>query len=329
MRRDTYTQSYRPERELASASGRECDQKEFWDCCCLCVLMSAAKHWCFTLNNYNDTDVALFNAIGQERVEIDYFIYGKEIGESGTPHLQCFVSFSKKKRFAYVKGLFGDRIHAEKAKGSPEQNRTYCSKGGEFAEFGTCPRGRGARTDIASALAAVKAGASRRILIEEHTLAYARAHRVLGEALLLYSRTRDWCPVVRVYFGETGIGKTRRAFEETESTPYMHSGGQWFDGYDEHEDVIFDDFGGSEFKLTYLLKLLDRYPMRVPVKGGFANWVPKRIWITSNYSPKEWFPNAKDEHVKALMRRITHVIRFRRLLSTCEFDDDFEEVCVS
>lgn len=291
-------------------------------------MSSGARHWCLTLNNYTEDDLAKYQAIGEKRDAIDYFVFGREKGDSGTAHLQCYVSFSRKQRLSQVKSIFGDRVHAEKAKGSPEQNKKYCEKEGDSFEYGNCPRGRGARTDLSAAIAAVKAGASRRILIEEHGIAYSRAHRVLGEAMLIYARTRDWAPVVRVYYGETGIGKTRRAFEETESSPYMHSGGQWFDGYDEHEDVIFDDFGGSEFKLTYLLKLLDRYPMRVPVKGGFANWVPRRIWITSNYSPKEWFPNAKDEHVKALFRRFTKVIRFRRLLGSCEFEDDVDEVCL-
>lgn len=291
--------------------------------------MSAAKHWCFTLNNYTDEDVARVKTLGGERGEVDYLIFGRETGESGTPHLQGFVSFKRKKRLAQVKRAIGNRIHAEAAKGSPQQNKAYCEKQGDSTEFGECPRGRGSRNDLAVAVAAVKAGASRRLLIEEHVTAYSRAHRVLGEALLIYARTRDWAPIVRVYFGETGIGKTRRAFEETESAPYMHSGGNWFDGYDEHSDVIFDDFGGSEFKLTYLLKLLDRYPMRVPVKGAFVNWVPRRIWITSNYSPKEWFPNAKDEHVKALLRRFTQVVHFRRLHSPSVFLDDFDEVAVA
>lgn len=288
---------------------------------------NGSKNWCLTLNNYSDDDAALYEAIGSERVGISYFVFGKEVGENGTPHLQCYVCFDARRTLRYVKGLFGDRVHAESAKGSPSQNQKYCKKEGDFYEYGTCPKGRGARTDLAGALAAVKAGASRRVLIEEHLTAYARAHRVLGEAMLIYSPGRSWLPVTRVYYGETGIGKTKKAFEECVSAPYMHSGGSWFDGYDGQEYVVFDDFGGSEFKLTYLLKLLDRYPMRVPVKGGFVNWVPKFIFITSNYSPRDWFPNAKDEHVKALHRRIEKVVRFRRLGSLlAPGGDDEEEV---
>lgn len=291
---------------------------------------NGAKNWCFTLNNYTESDVALFEAIGSERVGINYFIFGREVGENGTPHLQCFVSFAARRSLGYLKNLFGNRVHGEVARGSAQQNKEYCSKEGDSNEYGVAPKGRGTRSDLKAALACIKEGCSRRELIENHPTAYARAHRMLSEALVLYSGTRNWMPVTRVYYGETGIGKTRRAFEETETPPYVHSGGMWFDGYDGQENVIFDDFGGSEFKLTYLLKLLDRYPMRVPIKGGFVNWVPKNIWITSNYGPKEWYSGAKDEHQLALRRRLHQVVRFRRF---CAFlapggNDDEEEVII-
>lgn len=289
---------------------------------------NGSKHWCFTLNNYSEDDVALLRAIGSERNGINYLVFGREIGESGTPHLQGFVSFSNRRTLRYARNLISDRAHFEAAKGSPDQAGEYCKKEGKYEEFGECPRGRGTRNDLASAVAAVKAGASRRVLLEEHATAYSRAYKMLNEALLVYSKSRDWMPVTTVYWGETGTGKTRKAFEDCETVPYMHSGGMWFDGYDGHENVIFDDFGGSEFKLTYLLKLLDRYPMRVPVKGGFVSWIPKNIYITSNYSPKEWFPGAKDEHVKALFRRFFKIMRFRRLQSVMVHNDDSEEYVV-
>lgn len=289
---------------------------------------NGAKNWCFTLNNYTEQDVARYRDIGSDRESITYFVFGREVGEHGTSHLQCFVSFAKRRTLRQVKDLFGSRVHCEAARGSPSQNQAYCTKDGQAEEFGNLPKGRGNRNDLSAALAAVKAGASRRVLIEEHAVAYSRAHRMLSEALILYSGSRDWMPITRVYYGETGIGKTRKAFEEAQSDVYVHSGGQWFDGYDGNEDVIFDDFGGSEFKLTYLLKLLDRYPMKVPVKGGFVNWVPKRIWITANYSPSEWYPNAKDMHVAALIRRFEKVVRFRRLSSILAPHGDSEEEIV-
>lgn len=287
---------------------------------------NGAKHWCFTLNNYSEDDVALLRAIGTEGNGVSYLCFGREVGESGTAHLQGFISFQSRRALRYCRDLISDRAHFESAKGSPQQASEYCKKEGDYEEFGSCPRGRGSRSDLSDAVKAVKEGATRRVLIEEHPAAYSRAHRMLNEALSLYARPRDWVCEVYVFWGETGTGKTRKAFEECEEMPYMHPGGMWFDGYDGQSAVIFDDFGGSEFKLTYLLKLLDRYPMRVPVKGSFVNWAPRKIYFTSNYSPKEWFPSAKEEHVRAMFRRFTKVVRYRRFASPIVNDECAEVV---
>lgn len=294
------------------------------------VMVQTAKNWAFTLNNYTDDDVERFRAIGTEGASTNYLCFGREVGESGTPHLQCYVSFKKRRSLSYARDLFSDRAHYEVAKGSPVQNREYCKKENSFEEFGKVPGGQGTRTELIAALEAVKGGASKRILIDDHPIAYSRSWRVLEQAMLIYAPGRNWMPEVYVFWGETRTGKTRKAYEEciAKAMPYMHPGGSWFDGYDAQEDAIFDDFGGSEFKLTYLLKLLDRYPMRVPVKGGFVNWVPRRIYITSNYPPKEWFPNAKEEHVKALLQRFLKVVQFRRLEtgSVSQYKQDDEVV---
>lgn len=195
------------------------------------------------------------------------------------------------------------------------------------------PPGAGARTDLNAIVKSVQGGRSKREIIESNPVVYARYGRFVDTCFIHFSKEREWKPVVVVYWGETGTGKTRKAFEEARDlgSPYVHPGGSWFDGYDGGQGVIFDDFGGSEFKLTYLLKLLDRYPMRVPVKGGFVQWLPTHIWITSNYSPKDWYTQAKEEHVRALLRRIDRVVRFRRGLTVARDGDSVledEEVVV-
>lgn len=42
-----------------------------------------------------------------------------------------------------------------------------------------------------------------------------------------------------------------------------------------------DDFYGW-IKYDDLLKICDRYPYSVPIKGGYEIFVTKNIWITSN-----------------------------------------------
>lgn len=113
-------------------------------------------------------------------------------------------------------------------------------------------------------------------------------------------------PQIWTFWGKTGTGKTRRVWEFANVDElWVHPGDRWFDGYDSQRAVLFDDFDGSWFKLSYLLKLLDRYMMQVPVKGGYVWWNPKTIYLTSNINPKDWYPQANEEHKAALKRRLT------------------------
>lgn len=121
----------------------------------------------------------------------------------------------------------------------------------------------------------------------------------------LYRPERTTVPEIWTLWGKTGTGKTRRVWEFADVEQlWVHPGDKWFDGYDGQPAVLFDDFDGSWFKLSYLLKLLDRYPMPVPVKGNHTWWRPKTIYITSNLNPQDWYPNAHEEHKRALLRRL-------------------------
>ncbi len=85
---------------------------------------------------------------------------------------------------------------------------------------------------------------------------------------------------------------------------YWKPVGEWWDGYDGQEDVVMDDFYGW-LKWSFLLNLLDRYPMLVPIKGGTKEFVAKRVFITSNKKPEMWYPNQID--IAPLVRRLEHV----------------------
>lgn len=269
--------------------------------------MPGSKRWCFTLNNYEQSDIHRLNSLANTD-SVAYLCYGKEVGASGTPHLQGYVCFTSRKTRNRAKQEIGARAHLESSKGSPSQNREYCSKEGEFMEFGTLPNSQGHRTDLAELKLAINAGAGVSEISDKFFSQYLRYPRAIETMVLRNSTPRTWKTQVKVLWGPTGSGKTSAVHAEVElSNLYSHPGGQWFDGYEGQSDGLFDDFGGSEFKLTYLLKLLDAYPMRVPVKGSFVQWVPKRIWITSNHHPEEWYPNAKPMHVAALMRRIEEI----------------------
>lgn len=100
--------------------------------------MSRAKHWQFTINNYNDEHESLLAAEG-ERDDVAYLIYGKEVGSSGTPHLQGHVSYRKQLRFSKVKERLPDGAHLEVVR-LLQSHIEYCKKDGNYSEFGTPPK---------------------------------------------------------------------------------------------------------------------------------------------------------------------------------------------
>lgn len=270
---------------------------------------SAAKHWVFTVNNYTDAcEAALRSAF--DAGGISYFVYGRERGENDTPHLQGFVSFSSKKKFTVAKAAVGSRAHLEIARGTPEQAACYCKKDGDFVEFGECPTGRGHRTDLDVIGGLLADGASIDEIRSQYPGTYLKHRRSIRDEIRERVLPRNFKPTVKILWGPTGTGKTRSIYDfHSHETVYKHDGGDWFDGYHGQEVVLFDDFSGSDFKLTYLLKLCDRYPMRVPVKGDFVHFRPKVIYFTSNVDPDEWYKNAIPEHRAAFFRRVSEIIK--------------------
>lgn len=106
-----------------------------------------SSRWCFTLNNYSDDDeqgTADFLSSG----DCVYGIYGREIGETGTPHLQGFVILRTPQRLSYLRNNLSSRAHYERARGSSESASNYCKKDGDFTEFGDLPSRQGKRNDI-------------------------------------------------------------------------------------------------------------------------------------------------------------------------------------
>lgn len=101
-----------------------------------------SRGWCFTLNNYEQSDIEHLNSL-----EVDYLIYGKEKGKKGTPHLQGFLYIKSKARMNAVKELLGSRYHIERQKGTLAEAIHYCMKDEDYKEIGDRPR-QGKRTDL-------------------------------------------------------------------------------------------------------------------------------------------------------------------------------------
>lgn len=271
-------------------------------------MANRSRRWCFTLNNptaSDEKDIELFGSEGP----VTYLIAGDEKGENGTRHFQGYVEFKNGRTLAGVKKYL-PRAHWESAKGDPGSNRTYCSKEGQFREWGSISN-QGARTDLSAMREIIKTSGSIRKCIEEAT-SYQAVR--MAEKILTYTVvTRAAPPVVLWIFGKTGVGKTKCAWELNgyEDT-WAWNGSKWFDGYDGHDTVIFDDYRGTELPFTLMLRLLDRYPMSVEIKGGFRPWVAKTIIVTSQLSPEDAHGHHRGEDLDQLLRRITLVWNVER-----------------
>ena len=267
--------------------------------------MSRSRNYCFTSFEVE--------APSFEDEEIKYLCYGKETcPDTGRVHWQGYVEFTEP---VSIKGaqrrLSSDGCHLERRRGTAVQARDYCKKEGAFCEFGDISR-QGKRSDLDSVRAAISAGTGMRGVVESG--ASYQALRYAEKYLTYMEPGRSEPPRVLWYLGETGTGKTRKAYAEaTESHGldvwWTNGGVKWFDGYDAHKVVIFDDFRPDWCKLPFLLRLLDRYPMRVPYKGGFRSWVPEVIYITCPMHPTDCYTDVPEANAQ-LIRRITEIIEF-------------------
>lgn len=264
-----------------------------------------AKYWCFTINNPETEPVF-------DPETMQYLLFGRETGESGTPHLQGYVVFKTRKRLTALKKIW-PTAHFEHAKGTPDHNYAYCTKDGDFAEFGEKPViNQGKRSDLEALHETIKTGAGLPAIAEEHFGSFCRYHKAIDRARELVQKPRNWAMEIIVAWGDTGTGKTRWAFE-TYPDAYFKDGSQWWDGYDGHETIIWDEFYGGTIKIAEFLRLTDRYPHRVPVKGGYRQFIPRRIIFTSNDEPDQWYAHLESQKPRvyaAFKRRITEVKHF-------------------
>jgi len=110
---------------------------------------------------------------------------------------------------------------------------------------------------------------------------------------------------VHVFWGPTGTGKSRRAWDEAGLTAYPKDPRtKFWDGYQGHVNVVMDEFRGA-IDISHLLRWFDRYPVIVEVKGSSTVLMATNFWITSNLDPRDWFPGIDVATRDALLRRLT------------------------
>lgn len=260
--------------------------------------MNQARYWLLTIPE-NDFDPSTFqnNHVGHLTGQL-------EIGsESGFRHWQLVASFKKKIRLLGVKSHFGQTAHCEPTRS--DAARAYVHKedtavpGTRFTH-GSLPIRRQSAADWEEVWRHAQAG---------NLLSIPANIRVQNYRTLRAIRSDFAQPVgvVRTcyfFWGPTGTGKSRRAWQEAGVDAYpKDSSSKFWCGYDGQQNVVIDEFRGN-ISIGHMLRWLDRYPVNVENKGASLPLSATHFWITSNLSPDNCYPNEDYETRQAFKRRL-------------------------
>jgi len=250
---------------------------------------------------------------------------------TGREHVQGYVEMHATTRFERIKALLSmPSAHLGQRQKTRKHAVDYCTK--EDTRLpGTHPcligvihdqdtknykSRQGMRTDIHSMVDLIKSGKRTIDQLDadpdtfvKYSRGFQDVRRVIQQSQAKQIRHNLH---VTVFWGAAGTGKTRTVYDthgvENVFTLIADNSACWFDGYEGEDVLLIDDFKGW---VTYsmLLKILDIYPLRCPVKNSFtyAKWT--KVYITSNYDPATWYSGAGIDY-NALKRRFHAVKEF-------------------
>ncbi len=264
---------------------------------------SSYRRLVITINNWTQQDLFAFKYLARKAV---YAIAGAEVGEQGTPHIQGFIHLpNAKKGQEWKKQL--PRAHFIPANGSDHSNQEYCGKENNILFETGEPSAQGSRTDIKEITDKIKnLELSMDDIMWDYPDMYLRYHKAFEKMFSSLKPVRTNPPQVYWIWGKSGVGKTRRAVEGHKDSHYIKDNTIWWDGYEQQEAIIIDDFE-ADIPFRVLLRMLDRYQYQGQVKGGYVHINSNYIYITSEFHPAYFYGDSENK-LKQVLRRITSVI---------------------
>lgn len=289
------------------------------------------RRWCFTLNNYTlEEENKLREAAtsGIQRGIVRYIIAGKEGSEPDkTPHLQGYIEFHRGKTFKQLKEWL-PRARFASAKGSKEQNVTYCSKetmtqvwleAGKPARFS-----QGARNDLLPVVEAISHGDSMREMIMGGAITTFQGLRMAECLKKYFEPERSWRTLVHWVYGKSNSGKSYYCQAEAEALAGRNNGRvyrpinscKFWEGYDGEEVVILEELRFEREFHAFFLRLMDRYPMRVETKGGSRQMLARVIYVNTLHRPQKTIILPPKEPIEQYLRRIDSLVYMENRVPT-------------
>lgn len=274
--------------------------------------MPGSRNYCFTVNNYEG--IYVLDDFGPKAT---YLIYSEELGANGTPHLQGYVEFDSQITIKALSKLVPG-VHFEPRRGSQRQAIAYCCKVSDPTfvsgphEEGT-PKNQGERTDLAELKKMVDDSAPMDEVWDNFFPQMVRYYKGVEQYRQIKEKKhpRSSFESFIISVGGTGLGKSTHARSENDhafwvSRPNNSSGTLWWDSLDNEETLIIDEFYGW-IPFDLLLRLCDKNPLQLEVKGGYRHCHFKKVVITSNLHPRRWYPKISEHLWPSLERRITEL----------------------
>lgn len=173
-------------------------------------------------------------------------------GTTGYRHWQAVLYFRNRASLRRIKALF-PRAHAEVTRSSAA--RDYVWKDDTAVpdtrfEFGSMPMNRNNRTDWDSVLLDTRAGNWDSIPADVYIRCFSNLNKIHVESLKPVAQEKT----VYVFWGRTGTGKSRRAWDEATFDAYPKDPcTKWWDGYRGQRNVVIDEFRG-QIGISHLLR---------------------------------------------------------------------------
>lgn len=269
-----------------------------------------SRGYIIVINNYDEKDEEHCR-----RCEdlVSYAIFGKEVGEQGTPHIQGYIHFKNARAFKPVQRMFPTaHVEPQYLWSTVADNIKYCSKENLWLEFGERPadpkdKGQAERDRWALAREAAVTGRLEEIP-DDIFIRHYGSLRSIAKDYMPRAENLEGEEGMKVgvwIWGQAGVGKSRYARKEYPDA-YLKNKNKWWDGYRFEETVIIDDWDPNHACLrSHLKEWSDRYAFIAEIKGGGMSIRPKTVVVTSQYPIESCFPDLESQ--EAFKRRF-HVI---------------------
>lgn len=235
---------------------------------------------------------------------MEYLVYQREAcPTSGKLHWQAYVKFFTRKRMLTAKALFGTGAHLEVCRGGSAKAIEYCTKDASrvepYIEHGLRPEEK----KVMNIVEMLRTETPTEIL--EANPKIWRSIRSLQVVHGLVSAKRDFMTKGLLFLGPSGCGKSRSSALISEylgMSYYAEPTMKWFDNYTQEESIIVEEI--REIPTSFLLRLIDRYPMMLPIKGGYTPMRSEYVFMSSNLSEELLFGSMDLKTIEAFKRRI-------------------------